>query len=1445
MSLFPEEDILALQQLARLASGYLDKLERHDSQELLSYLNTHWLISNDIFKIPTDQLMHLISQNNPSEDTSIILFPVDETVSPLCYREIHNIVRELTMGIYVFQQTPLISLEASYDHATICHIPPAYINTKIGQLLISVDYMMKALWHGAYFPKEKRTKFGERWRTNLDVNLLGVAETKKPLLSEFASAGLLDITKDPEFATAYDSMPAELTGDVETLEENEFFMKHVDDITMRLTVTQDTVLFYENIYMVDGKYDVSSIIRILDINIDHIFYERLKTKLHMHEEIIQKYLGAKQETRRQLELLKLISCLVPFLLGMRKKMRIPDINGLMNPYNSDECRTERELPPLMVGPDFKCKNFMAEDNYFHLHGGINFDLETDFMEDGPEELENEYENICDTAMKEYLTHTSSEQQRVRDHYNIPTVTVNGKLYYAFVIEFEGFSGAPPQKPLWVRAYYEEMDKMKPKRLPLTDIQIHEQFKRRFGSKKAIKYKTPLVGLKICSQQGLLAMFSALTRKISGTKIGKQDEQGMSLIHYAAVYNRPQIIILLLVQSVDINTRRNNIVASAYTKTFGDLKERKSSIELVAAKSEIRRTDKLDGPTALHMAARCGSLDAACCLVSNDADMSLIDQDGWTPIHYAAFFDHKSILTLLLRKDMELLEQTTTNDLLSTPLLLAASSGALSAVKCLIDHGADIQARDTEGNNVVILATLRFHTSVLEYFIKINNEAVPVWHILVEMLNDEAMDKKDSAVKCLEILTTNKKSYWKFILEADGVPALVQLLQIDSDIMQSVAAAVICNISENDPVRLALSKAKAAPVLIKLLGSHIEDIQSRTAIILSDISCVENNQNFIAECGGIPPLVQLLFSDLEDVLVNAVNCIRVLCINNTSNQNTVADCGALEHLVEFLEIPSEDLQAGAAAALAAACSKNTENQNRVINEDAHIPLVELIKNSKSTTVQVKAASALEALASLNPASQKKFLELDAPKALIRLLKNVFVEVREQGACALWALAGNTKTQQKNIAERITITHIIQMLLEPTEKLLYVGCMTAIALGSENIGNQNKLAAADAFSQLVRLLRSPKTSIKVLHMVIKVLGILCVGVAFQNNKVTQGKIADEGGIPLLVHLLTKPPNDEIQVEVAITLGNVVLSNHENQEKLAEEATFKFDTLLIMLRSKDEEIRLRAGMALTIFAFNNTPQQMNMKHAGGISYDVFDKFIQSNDEFYQCYASFQIVVLARVIIDKDQVSLTAQGIMMLVSKLNSPEEKVVVLSCSLLAALSHTRAGLTDAMITCGSLDLLVNKLDSPNDIVRSGAAVALGYLTFNKTAYRLLFSLCRNVPNLFEKIMKNIGEEPKICQDFIEDFKRATSIGLPSQCLEINGGPQVLQKKKPPGRRPKACRLNANANNNLAVSAPPMPFIQSSMHTLPEIVEPMFKKETVSDMRLTSPSVLVSCEDSCDH
>ena len=69
-------------------------------------------------------------------------------------------------------------------------------------------------------------------------------------------------------------------------------------------------------------------------------------------------------------------------------------------------------------------------------------------------------------------------------------------YYVMCLDFETFYPTNPQKPLWVKVYHEEINKLKPKKLPMNDIHLHEQFKKYFGYKKAIKCKvgtsTPLL-----------------------------------------------------------------------------------------------------------------------------------------------------------------------------------------------------------------------------------------------------------------------------------------------------------------------------------------------------------------------------------------------------------------------------------------------------------------------------------------------------------------------------------------------------------------------------------------------------------------------------------------------------------------------------------------------------------------------------------------------------------------------------------------------------------------------------------------------------------------------------------------------------------------------------------------------------------------------------------------
>ena len=78
--------------------------------------------------------------------------------------------------------------------------------------------------------------------------------------------------------------------------------------------------------------------------------------------------------------------------------------------------------------------------------------------------------------------------------------------------------------------------------------------------------------------------------------------------------------------------------------------------------------------------------------------------------------------------------------------------------------------------------------------------------------------------------------------------------------------------------------------------------------------------------------------------------------------------------------------------------------------------------------------------------------------------------------------------------------------------------------------------------------------------------------------------------------------------------------------------------------------------------------------------------------------------------------------------------------------------------GAVENLVKNLHSQNSQVRGKAAVALGYLTFNSTAARMLLSACRNTPGLYDSIVNNLGHG-QLSMVFVEEWQRNVSVGLP--------------------------------------------------------------------------------------
>ncbi|XP_062819682.1 ankyrin and armadillo repeat-containing protein isoform X3 [Anolis carolinensis] len=1298
-----------LAQLAaqRNATAFFEKYERSELQELLTMSFCSWLASKDDLRRPLDLPSGLVEEMKSFTVQSVILLAPVEPGLALDCKEIHQMIRELSVGVFCLNQIPSISLDANYDQSTSCSLAPAYFDTRIGQMLIAVDYMLKALWHGAYMSKEKRVRFSELWRSSMDIDADGIPQTERTACSEFCQAGLVDISKEPDFRGIYDeNMNEDPTYDPNSAEEKKIFMQFVEYMLLKLTFGTTEIQQHENLFLFDSAYTVTNAIRVTEDRLDTVLYQRLQQRLILQQKLVRKHLEKKPEIRNYIAYLKLLSFLIPFIVSLKRKNKVPNLSRLLQPYSDDKVKTEREFPPILLGPDFKCQHFMYPQNrYFHLHGGIEFDIGTPSVGNVSEEIKDAYDEICECAAN-HLSQLLDPDAPYREHYSIPIMDFGGKSYYVIGIELEPFYLL--FKSQWWGAINEVISMLKPKRLPLIDTQAMELFKRRFGYKKAIKCKSLSYGMKAAAERGLAAVFLTFCRKTSISSLTTTDEHGYSLIHHAAIYNWVAIICQVVKSSLAMNQRRSIPISQGKHAQKPD------------AKGIIRRdtTHEETGPTALHLAAQCSSLEALHFLLALKADYRIPDHRGWLPIHYAAFYDNVACITVLYRKNPDMIEAETRAEFHSTPLLLAATSGALDTIRYLFSLGANWLKKDIEGNTIIHLAVMNFHTEVLKHLNELHNPDLPVWKILVDMLDCKAVRKKrEMAVRCLEVLCLAKDNYWKSILDAGTIPSLISLLKSGDIVLECITVGVLSNISTHNSIARALVDAGGISVLIKLLASDHPDLLSRCAVLLYDIAQLDNNQAIIAEQGAIPALVNLLQYDLHDLLVNVINCIRVLCLNNHENQLKVKEANGIEPLVQFLDSESDVLLAVASATIAEVARGNCEMQNAIV--EAHVigRLVELLRGRK-ISVQVKGAMAIEALCANNSYIQMRFLAKSVTRFLLKLLKAFHLKVKEQGAATLWALAGQTLKQQKYMAEQIGYNLIIDMLLSPSDRMQCVG--------EANISNPN----------------------------------------------SQESVVDEGALPILVHLLKTHPSLQIKVEVAFSLACIVLKNSTLQNVLQEKEGFNYTYVLKLLYAPDKDICLRAGHAIAFFAYNNPTQQLLILDTGPISLSMFEDFLLSDVEIERAMAAFQIVVLARIIVDKDQVSLSARGVSILVDLLCSEKAATLVLTGKLLASLAHTRAGIPEAITSLGTVQRLCYHLYAKEEEVRTAMSSALGYLTFNRTAYRHLLVQCRNKPKLFKRLIKNLSRDARINPDFVKEFKRQKKIGLPSLSLEINGGPPAV-------------------------------------------------------------------------
>ncbi|OIN93113.1 MAG: hypothetical protein AUJ20_05215 [Comamonadaceae bacterium CG1_02_60_18] len=114
-------------------------------------------------------------------------------------------------------------------------------------------------------------------------------------------------------------------------------------------------------------------------------------------------------------------------------------------------------------------------------------------------------------------------------------------------------------------------------------------------------------------------------------------------------------------------------------------------EMLAAARQTKvetRTSADESP--LMLAALAGEAGLCRVLIERDAD---VNKPGWTALHYAATNGHLTVMQLLLDHDAYIDAESPNA---TTPLMMAAGYGTPSAVKLLLEAGADPTLKNMQG-----------------------------------------------------------------------------------------------------------------------------------------------------------------------------------------------------------------------------------------------------------------------------------------------------------------------------------------------------------------------------------------------------------------------------------------------------------------------------------------------------------------------------------------------------------------------------------------------------------------------------------------------------------------------------------------------------------------------------------------------------------------------------